>query len=130
MAYGRKWKPSKTKAREFAKQMEEIDNYCVENAIDSSFTNDSYYFMIDGQEYRVSNHTVEASNRKAKNWLGEQVREQYHPEGEKQDVIYITASKTRIIEIHKALLAGKKLNRRGYEVKEYSKTLMAEPARG
>lgn len=53
------------------------------------------------------------SNRGAYNVEGEQVRGLYHPNGEEDDTIYITASKTRLIEIYTALKAGKKLNRRG-----------------
>lgn len=49
----------------------------------------------------------------AYNVEGEQVRGLYHPNGEEDDTIYITASKTRLIEIYTALKAGKKLNRRG-----------------
>lgn len=57
-----RWKPSKSAAREFAAKMNEID---------SSLMQDSYYFTIDGQKYRVSNHTVAASNRGAYNVEGE-----------------------------------------------------------
>lgn len=110
MAYGKKWKPSKTAAREFAKQMNEIDDFCSANGISQSRSSDSYYFEINGQKYRVSNHSVEASNRHAYNWQGEQVRERYHNDGRKDDVIYIHASKTRIIEIYENLKAGKTLD--------------------
>lgn len=110
--YG-KWKPSKEKAREFAKQMEEIDEFCRENGIKQSMSSDSYYFVIDGQPYRVSNHTVAKSNAGAFDRNGNQVRDLYHPEGELDDVIYITAGKTRIMDIYNNLKAGKKLDRRG-----------------
>lgn len=53
------------------------------------------------------------SNRGAYNVEGEQVRGLYHPNGEEDDTIYITASKTRLIEIYTAIKEGKKLNRRG-----------------
>lgn len=113
MAYGRKWKPSKLKAREFAETMTEIEDFCIENNISFSRKNDSYYFCVNGQCYRVSNHTVDASNRGAFNEFGEQIRELYHPDGEEDDVIYITAGKTRIREIYEAAKAGKKMDRRG-----------------
>lgn len=113
MAYGRKWKPSKTKAREFAKTMEEIDEFCRENGICQSKRSDSYYFFLDGKEYRVSNHTIAASNSHAYNDLGEQIREKYHEDKESDDVIYITAGKTRIREIYEDLKAGFELDRRG-----------------
>ena len=108
-----RWKPSKSAAREFAAKMNEIEKFCEENGIDSSLMQDSYYFTSNGQKYRVSNHTVAASNRGAYNVDGEQVRGLYHPNGEEDDTIYITASKTRLIEIYTAPKAGKKLNRRG-----------------
>lgn len=115
MAYGRRWKPSKTAAREFAQKMEEINDFCAENGIQASRTNDSYYFILDGKRYRVSNHTVEKSNSAAYSELG-QTRELYHPDGREEDVIYIHASKTRIIEIYNDLKAGYELDGRGNRV--------------
>ena len=109
MAYG-KWKPSKSAAREFAKKMSEIDEFCRENGISQSRTSDSYYFEIDGQNYRVSNHSVEASNASAYDWTGEQIREKYHANERDGKVVYIHASKTRIIEIYENLKAGKTLD--------------------
>lgn len=110
---GYRWKPSKTRAREFAKTMDEITDFCNEHGIIQSKSSDSYYFRIKGQEYRVSNHTVAASNAKAFDEMGNRVRESYHPDGEEDDVIYITASKTRIREIYSDLKAGYALDRRG-----------------
>lgn len=112
----RKFKPSKTKAREFAQKMNEIDDFCRDNAIERSKSSDSYYFTIDGQSYRVSNHTIAASNRGAYNEFGEQIREKYHGNKEDDDVIYITAGKTRIIEIYTDLKNGYKLDRRGNRI--------------
>ena len=77
----------------------------------------SYYFTIDGQDYRVSNHSVEASNAAAFDYtLGVQRRDLYHAEGRKADTIYIHASKTRIIEIYTDLAAGRKLDGRGNRI--------------
>ncbi len=109
-----KWKPSKTAMREFAEKMREIDDFCDKNNIIQSRNSDSYYFCLNGQNYRVSNHTVEASNRHAFNEFGEQTRELYHEDGERDDTIYITAGKTRLIEIYNNLSAGYELDRRGY----------------
>lgn len=114
--YRMKWKPNKTQVKEFAAKMDEIDQYCVDHHISRSMSSDSYYFEVNGQCYRVSNHTIEASNRKAFDDFGNQIRDVYHPEGRDSEVIYITASKTRLIEIHEALLAGKKLDKRGREI--------------
>ena len=97
----RKWKPSKSKARAFAKQMDEIYDFCLENGISQSTRGDSYYFTIHNQKYRVSNHSVESS--------------QYH-DGRNDDVIYIHAGKTRIIEIYENLKQGLKLDARGWEI--------------
>ena len=47
--YKYKWKPSKTKAKEFAKTMQEIDSFCQENGISQSLSSDSYYFTINGK---------------------------------------------------------------------------------
>ena len=115
MAYG-KWKPSRAKAREYVEKLDEVQAFCDEHAIRYSGTMDSYYFSINGQQYRVSNHTVAASNSKAyrlDEMTGEmvKVREKYHnPE---DDVICITAGKTRLIEVYNNILTGKKLDKRG-----------------
>ena len=108
-----KWKPSKAQAKQFAQQMQEIDKFCAENDIKQSATSDSYYFTINGQKYRVSNHTVATSNRGAFDEINGQKRDLYHPNGEEEDTIYITAGKTRIIDIYNNLKAGKKLDRKG-----------------
>ena len=118
MGMSYRWKPSKNQKMEFAKKMREIDEFCREHGISSSSTKDSYYFSINGQKYRVSNHTVEASNRGAYNWLGEQVRDKYHEDGRDDNTIYITASKTRLIEIYNDLLNGYKLDGRGNRVNQ------------
>ena len=61
---------------------------------------DSYYFTINNQKYRVSNHTVEASNSAAfDSTTGTYKRSLYHPDGREDDTVYIHAGKTRIIEI-------------------------------
>ena len=76
-------------------------------------------FEINGQKYRISNHSVEASNKGAYNELtGELTRGLYHPNGRLEDVIYIHASKTRIIEIYNNLKKGLKLDGRGNVVYE------------
>lgn len=113
MAFSRRWKPSKTKAREFASKMKEIEEFCMEHGISQSRSSDSYYFTVDGRQYRVSNHTIEASNRAVFDEItGEQKRELYHADD--SDEICITASKTRIIEIYNDILAGYELDKRGY----------------
>lgn len=114
MGYYRKWKPSKTKAREFANTMDNISEFCQNNGIHQSKNGDSYYFTLNGKSYRVSNHTIAASNKGAFDDFGQQVRELYHKDGEEPNVVYITAGKTRIIEIYNDLKAGYCLDRRGY----------------
>lgn len=114
MGFGYRYKPSKTKIREYAEKMDRIDDFCRENNISKSANSDSYYFEINGQKYRVSNHSVESSNRGAyEEGTHEQIRELYHPEGREKDTIYIHAGKTRIMEIYENLKAGKELDGRG-----------------
>lgn len=100
-----KFKPSRTAAREFAQKMDAIDQFCAENGIQQSRTSDSYYFFLNGKSYRVSNHTIAASYN---NSLG-----RYHQDGTDPNTVYITAGKTRIIEIYTALQEGKELDKRG-----------------
>lgn len=104
MGYRYKWKPSKTQAREFASKMDDISTFCFENGISKSLSSDSYYFSIEGQEYRVSNHSVESS------------LPEYHPYGREKEVRYIHASKTRIIEIYNDLKNGYELDGRGRRI--------------
>lgn len=112
--YGKSWRPSKAGKKEYADRMREIEDFCAKNGIRSSLSNDSYYFTVDGRKYRVSNHTVEASNRGAfDDTTGEQKRELYHQPGDEADTICIFASKTRIIEIYNDIVAGHKLDGRG-----------------
>ena len=106
--YGRRWTPSKAQAREFAQKMEEIRDFCAVRGITASYSGDSYYFSIRGQEYRVSNHSVESSRRNSGG--------AYHAEGRRDDTIYIHASKTRIIEIYKDLVDGHKLDGHGNRI--------------
>lgn len=124
MGFGYRYRPSKTKIREYAEKMDRIDDFCRENNISRSANSDSYYFEINGQKYRVSNHSVESSNRGAyEEGTHEQIRELYHPEGREKDTIYIHAGKTRIMEIYENLKAGKKLDGRGNvkEIEEYER---------
>ena len=112
MAY--RWRPSRKAKREFAEKMDEIQEFCNEKGINYSHSMDSFYFTIDGQEYRVSNHSVESSNRGAYDEFGQQIREIYHQDGRKKDVKYIHASKTRVKEIYLDLINGYELDGRGY----------------
>lgn len=118
MSYNRKWKPSRTAAKEFAEKMDEIHQFCIENGISQSARGDSYYFSINGQKYRVSNHTKSRSDSGMYGvdpLTGEyvKVRESYHSKFD-NDEICITASKTRLIEIYNNLASGKSLDKRGY----------------
>ncbi len=107
MAYGRKWKPSKARAAEFKNQMNELEEFLNEHAdISASASRDSFYFTHNGTKYRVSNHSIESSNRKAYNWMGEQVREKYHADQRDEETRYIHASKTRLIEIYNRIMSG------------------------
>ena len=112
---GYRYRPSKAKVKQFIEDMDRINEFCVEHGIDQSRSGDSYYFTINGTRYRVSNHTIAASNAGAYTELGEKVREKYHPADD--DIICITAGKTRIEQIYNDLKAGKKLDKRGNERK-------------
>lgn len=110
----RKWTPSKKAKKEFAEKMKEIDDFCAEHGIHASRTNDSYYFTINGVDYRVSNHSIEASNKAAFNEAsGTKRRPLYHNEERNDDTVYIHAGKSRIIEIYNDLIAGFELDGRG-----------------
>ena len=115
MAYGRKWRPSKSAAREFAEKMNAITDFCIKNHIVQSKNGDSYYFCIGETAYRVSNHTTGASNAAAFNEFGEQLRELYHTAND-PETVQILAGKTRIMEIYADLQAGHSLDSRGRRI--------------
>lgn len=110
-----KYRPSKKAASEFKDQMQAIETYCDQNNIKRSMSSDSYYFILNGINYRVSNHSIEASDKKAYDFTGTKVRDLYH-DGRDEKTIYIHASKTRIIEIYNNLVKGVKLDGRGNPV--------------
>ena len=113
----RKWKPSKAAAREYAEQMGAIRLFCDEHGIETSSNGDSYYFSINGKRYRVSNHTIEASNAAAYDSItGQQKRDLYHPIERSKDTVYIHAGKTRISQIYNDLATGFRLAGRGNRV--------------
>ena len=118
MFYRRKFTPSKAAKRDFAIKMQEIEDFCRVHGISASMSNDSYYFSLNGQNYRVSNHTIKASNRGAYDWLGNQIRPLYHDVEADKNLICITAGKTRIIQIYNDLSAGRKLDKRGNVIYE------------
>lgn len=113
------YKPSRAKRTQFAKEMKEIEEFCNQNGIIVSKNNDSYYFTLNDINYRVSNHTIEASNKAAFDIdTGMYKRDLYHETERKDDTVYIHAGKTRIMDIYNDLKAGYKLNRKGYRIKE------------
>ena len=113
MAY--KYRPSAADRAAYGAKMAEIDQFCKDHEISASLRGDSYYFRLNGVDYRISNHTIEASNRGAFDDFGNQIRELYHDGGE-ADTVCITAGKTRIIDIYNDLAAGYKLDRRGNRI--------------
>lgn len=115
--FKRKWRPSKSRSIQFAIEMDKITEFCNENNITASKSNNSYYFTLNGKNYRVSNHTIEKSNSATFDTdTGFQKRELYHNTKRDADTIYIHAGKTRIIEIYNDLKAGYELDGKGYKI--------------
>lgn len=113
------YKPSRAKRTQFAKEMKEIEDFYTKNDIIASRNNDSYYFTLNDINYRVSNHTIEASNKAAFDIdTGIYKRDLYHETKRKDNTVYIHAGKTRIIEIYNDLKAGYKLDGKGYRIKK------------
>ena len=113
MSYFHKWRPSAAQARAFHQAMVEIDDFCSINGIRQSKRCDSYYFTLNGINYRVSNHTMRRSNETARDELGQYVHPVYHSEDDIANTVQIFAGKTRIREIYNDLKAGHKLDGRG-----------------
>lgn len=111
---GYRWTPTAAQKEKFKLKMREIEQFCIDNDIHHSLSKDSYYFTVNGKNYRVSNHSVESSNQHAFSSItGKQVRELYHPDGRDSETVYIHASKTRLIDIYNDLKAGYELDGRG-----------------
>lgn len=115
---GSGWRPSKAAAREFAERMDEVERFCAEHGISHSASMDSFYFTIGREHYRVSNHTVAASNAGrfgedpvTGEWV--ETRARYHEAGEFDHDHEITAGKTRVIDIYNDLMNGMRLDKRG-----------------
>lgn len=98
---------------EKTRRLEEIRHFCDDHNIRYSKNQDSYYFTVRGTRYRVSNHTVEASNRAAYRRDGSMRRALYHPDGREDGVVYIHASHFRIPQIYMDLRMGRALDGRG-----------------
>lgn len=113
--FGSKWTPNNKEREEFKNKMNEIEKFLDEHRdISASVSRDSFYFVINETCYRVSNHSIEASNKRAYDRnTGEQIREKYHDDERDKETRYIHASKTRIIDIYNAIASGKKVNGRG-----------------
>ena len=125
-----RYKPSRTAAREFAQKMDEITTFCIENGIYCSGSQDSYYFEINNIPYRVSNHTVAASNRGMyDSTTGEKLRDSYH-DHDRPGTVYITAGKTRIIDIYTDLKNGYALDGRGYRKEKTQTEPVMQPDEG
>ena len=106
MNYG--WKPNKEKAKEYVYKMKEIEVFCLKHGIEPSSTYDSYYFQVNGQNYRVSNRAVDSISQKHLAFGEFNNLRNVDP-----DCIYIHAGKTRIMEIYNDLVAGYDLDGRG-----------------
>ena len=101
-----KWKPSKEEAKAFAIKMAEIKAFCEEFNIIKNYKEDTYYFELNGNMYRVSN----SSSPLAVDYdeFGNKIK-YYEYEG----VILIQASKTRIMDIYMNLKNGEQLDSKG-----------------
>jgi len=98
----------------YDEEMHDIQVFCKKHHIITDKNHNSYYFKLNGQKYRVSNHTIDESNKRAFNrFNGRQFREIYHPEGEDPNVVYIIAGKRKIKRIYNDLRMGRKLDKRG-----------------
>lgn len=112
-----KWKPSKSRKISFAVQMDLIREFCEINNITTSKNNDSYYFTVNGINYRVSNHTIESSNSVAFDYINRfQKRDLYHNDYRNPNTVYIHAGKTRIVDIYTDIINGYKLDGKGNRI--------------
>ena len=81
-------------------QIQDIEDYCYKNRI-KVCNNSSYYFSINGMDYRVSDHRLATRPSSVKERFG-------------NDKFYsIIADPLKIVEIHSALKKGKKIDVRG-----------------
>jgi hypothetical protein len=78
---------------------EDVRRFCRANGIRMSDSG-SYYFELYGQRYRVSDHSIEESNRAAYDRRGCQRRRLYHPKGREDGVIYILSSDIEFVYLN------------------------------
>lgn len=78
---------------------EDVRRFCRANGIRMSDSG-SYYFELYGQRYRVSDHSVEESNRGAYDKRGYQRRRLYHPNGREADTIYILSNDIEFVYLN------------------------------
>lgn len=88
----------------------DVRSFCRANGIRMSDSG-SYYFELYGQRYRVSDHSVEESNRGAYDKRGYQRRRLYHPNGRESDVKYIISSDIEFVYLN--LLNGNRVSSKG-----------------
>ena len=79
--------------------MNDVRSFCKANGIRMSGSG-SFYFELYGQKYRVSNHTIEESNRGAYDKKGRQIRRLYHPNGRETDTIYILSNDIEFVYLN------------------------------
>ena len=99
------WNPSKEEKEKFAKEIEEINQFCKDNHILVTKNNNTYYFTVNNNDYVVSNKSKDYYKGKA---------------------IYINASKLRIKQIYSDLQAGLKLNSKGFSIDKTEKSVESQ----
>jgi len=108
----KRYTPNKAQKERFIEEIKRVEQFLDEHPeIGHSILLDSYYFNINGKNVRVSNHTIDASDRGMYDRNGDKVRDSYHSNCNYD--ICITASKLRLPEIYNDLMNGYELTKRG-----------------
>lgn len=107
MFYSRPFRLSKKRIREYIEQMNHIKEFCEINGIARTSDSDGYYFVVNGQPYRVGNSLY------AKEAFVYDPVSGKHIETDDTNTIYFYASKTRIIDIYNDIIAGYELDGHG-----------------
>lgn len=89
------WTHSKAEKQIFAQTMDDIDRFCRENGIEHVENGGTYKFTIMNKKYVVSNIFVPKDLRL-------------------KGTTYFFAGQTRLKQIYEDLVAGKKLDSRGF----------------
>jgi len=104
------------------KEYKKLKEFCKKNNISYSSSVRSFYFTLFNQRYRISNHSIKESNQgrelKAQRqslMYGKDIKPRLYHKGN-EDIIDITAERSRVFQIYKDIKEGYEVDERGNRI--------------